>query len=128
MDWLIDDLKVQIAICDHTNDIQKVADLERAILLLKTQNRDDILTKQVSRRIKMFWDNYGQSSIVLSALEITDIAAINNSDKINVVITLCRPGLLIGKGGRTIDELREYLFRGLEKKIEISIIESKLWR
>lgn len=43
-----------------------------------------------------------------------------------VTITLIRPGLLIGRHGKNIDDLTEYLSKQLRQKISINIIEDKI--
>lgn len=51
-------------------------------------------------------------------------------NKMIITITLERPGILIGKGGRTIDSLKEYLnniFKDKFDEVKIDIKESKLW-
>ena len=57
----------------------------------------------------------------LKDLGITDIKL----KKDVLIITLERPGLLIGKKGKTFDELYKYLF--INDKHKLKIVESKLW-
>lgn len=64
----------------------------------------------------------------VSKLEITDLSFVFGEKEIEMTITLCRPGLLIGKGGRTIDALEEFFNSDKEKPIKIKIVESNLWR
>lgn len=61
-----------------------------------------------------------------SRLGITNIEFEFKGDLLIMKITLLRPGLLIGKAGKTINDLTEYLNHD-DKPIEIQIIESKLW-
>ena len=62
---------------------------------------------------------------------ITDFVVFDDVNKITVVITLTSPGILIGRGGETIDSLKKYyndmLFDEFNKPISIDLIESKLW-
>jgi len=59
-------------------------------------------------------------------LQITNIEV--KIDKIiTITVTLERPGLLIGKAGRTIDELTERLSKRLNDKVEIIIKDSEIW-
>ena len=90
----------------------------------RKQELRSITPKKVRRLINQFFEN---ESIVRQSLEITDVVVKNKRSYVEVTITLGRPGLLIGKGGSTIDALILYLERVLEKKFEIKIIESKLW-
>ena len=59
--------------------------------------------------------------------QITDITTVKNEDKIFVTITTHSPGIIIGKGGRSIDELKVYLERNLKIDIQIHLIENKMW-
>lgn len=54
---------------------------------------------------------------LVSSLQVTDFKLKDGK----LIVTLCRPGLLIGRGGNTIDSLQ----RALDCKI--SIVESNLW-
>lgn len=64
--------------------------------------------------------------ILIKNFEITDftIDFLENETVIN--ITLVRPGLLIGKGGKTIDGVRDYI-RKFYASTRIHLIESNLW-
>lgn len=46
---------------------------------------------------------------------------------VRMIVTLGRPGILIGKGGRTIKGLEKYL-SDANDTVKIEVIESKLWR
>jgi ribosomal protein S3 len=83
-----------------------------------------ITPKKVRRLINQFFVN---EDIVRQSLEITDVVVKNKWYCVKVTITLGRPGLLIGKAGKTIDALVLYLEKILEKNVVISIKESKLW-
>lgn len=50
----------------------------------------------------------------------------NNTTEIKVVSE--RPGMLIGKAGKTLNELRNYLESELHKPVKIIIEESTLWQ
>lgn len=91
------------------------------------------LLKKTKRTIwYYFTDEYGEKSH-LSSLGITNIE-VEFGDKskdifdYEVTITLERPGLLIGKGGRTINELTKTLSEELEGEVKIYIHESSLWK
>ena len=66
-----------------------------------------------------------ENNIKKDILKITDVNAKKKMNKIIVTITLGRPGLLIGKGGKTIDDLNGYLADRFKKEVKIKIIESK---
>lgn len=84
-----------------------------------------ITPKKVRRLMSQFFIN---KEIIRQSLEITDVQVKNKLCYVKIVVTLGRPGLLIGRGGETIDALTLYLEKILEKKILISIEESKLWQ
>ncbi len=63
----------------------------------------------------------------VSKFEITDIQFTFKEGVIEMMVTLCRAGLLIGKGGRRLFALENYL-SDAEHKIKILITESNLWR
>jgi len=54
--------------------------------------------------------------------QIHDFYCSYKEGKIVLNIVLDRPGILIGKAGRNIDEIEKHL------EIKINIIESKLWK
>jgi predicted RNA-binding protein Jag len=58
---------------------------------------------------------------------ITNLGFKKFKDRIKMTITLERPGLLIGKAGKTIDGLTAYLTRLSDFPVKIEIKESKLW-
>jgi len=65
-------------------------------------------------------------NVSLSSLGITNLSFRRFKKETVITITLERPGLLIGKGGSTIDKLQEYLSTP-ELPVRINIIESRLW-
>lgn len=98
----------------------------------------DLEKRDESRKLKnlfrVFFDGAYETSPVyefafpVSRMEITDIGFTFKEDgSIEMTVTLCRPGILIGKMGRTIIALEEYL-SDEHRKVTIKIIESNLWR
>jgi ribosomal protein S3 len=93
------------------------------------------LTKSRERafksRIRFFFsDEFDESSsfsLALRRLGITDLKFREYKEYYHITITLIRPGYLIGKGGSTIEKLKLSLSNMYNKKVEIHIIESKLW-
>lgn len=98
-------------------------------------NKYNTIEYKVKYSIKTYFDGFefdyqegiSIQKITTNQLGITDIKVTNKKSKIIVIITLLRPGLLIGKGGCEIDALTKYLFNRLEKDVDIHIVESKLW-
>jgi|SRR5690554_6014328 len=73
-------------------------------------------------------DAIGGDYIHISKFEITDFDFKFKNNELIWKIILNRPGFLIGKGGRTIDGLKEYLNSSNENwNIKIDLEESKLW-
>ena len=81
--------------------------------------------KKIRRAISFYFEFY---SINRAILEITDVKSKFTSKKIIITITLYRPELLIGKQGKDIDKLTNYLSRRFIKEVQIKLIDSKLWR
>lgn len=80
-------------------------------------------SKQVRRILKLFFED--NSTGVLYT--ITNINVFKGHEHIIVEITTHRPGLIIGKGGRTIDALTEKLTKELEMPVKIELTEDKMW-
>lgn len=68
-----------------------------------------------------------EKNLSTATLGITNLRYRQFKNHLLIEITLQRPGLLIGKGGRTIDKFTEYLTDVLDTKITLSIVESRLW-
>lgn len=91
------------------------------------------MEKEIARLIGEFYldaqdkslslkDTYLSASEQLEALGILSIV-LKNSE---IIITLMRPGLLIGRRGDNIDKLSSYLSKQLGKKIHISLMKDKV--
>lgn len=83
----------------------------------------EINSKQVRRILKLFFED--SSTGVLYT--ITNINVFKGHEHIIVEITTHRPGLIIGKGGRTIDALTERLTKELETPVKIELTEDQMW-
>lgn len=68
------------------------------------------------------WNEHEHQSVL-----ITHIKVFKHKKRIIVEIETHRPGLLIGKGGKFIDELKDFVEDNTKQKIEIDLRESKLW-
>lgn len=95
-------------------------------------NANQLKIKELKNRFRIFFEGNGFSfninTISILSMGITDLQfAFKNANLIELTVTLERPGLLIGKGGSTIDALEQYLSND-ETKVKILIIESTLWR
>lgn len=95
-------------------------------------------TKEKERELKSIFRLYFEGlpydgfadpieDIPIRNFEITDIQFNFKEDLTEMTITLGRPGLLIGRSGRTIDGLEKFYSNREGHKVKILIIESKLW-
>lgn len=73
---------------------------------------------------KMFDNGKGYSTIRRMGIMGINIDT-QNEDFVTVIITLKRPGLLIGKRGSTIDELESRLSYLFNRKTKVEIVEVK---
>lgn len=97
--------------------------------------KEEKIIKRLKGLFRTFFEGVGdwvqpitKNPIAIGHMEITDLQfAFKENGLIELTVTLGRPGLLIGKGGRTIDALEEYL-SDADNKVKILIIESTLWR
>jgi len=60
-------------------------------------------------------------------MQFTKIAAKEFKDRIDIKVSLCRPGFFIGKGGSVINAVEAQLTEYFEKPVKIYIEESFLW-
>jgi len=58
---------------------------------------------------------------------ITEVKTYKEKGKIIIDIETHRPGLLIGKGGRTINGLKDYIERETKTQIKFKLRECTLW-
>ncbi len=59
---------------------------------------------------------------------ITDIKVTKDTNNTIVCITTQKPGLLIGKAGKLIEELKRFIEEDTNENIIIKIKESALWK
>ena len=83
------------------------------------------IRRLIYNRIKNYWDEKYVTSI--DSLRICDIQYKDTRTTRKITITLGRPGLLIGKAGRTIDDLQKYLTTIYDRKVTFHIVESDLF-
>ena len=75
------------------------------------------------KNVKWFLESYYEEiNCDINSLQIHYIE-VKTKNTIEIEITLGRPGLLIGKAGRTINEIESRLSDWLEKPTKIKIIE-----
>lgn len=118
--------------------MKKIKKIKKAILnFIKWNIIGKSLSKKQQYHLKMhfrsFFEGYGDyiepvTPICITVFGITNFRFREFKDKIVFEITLERPGILIGKGGRVIDSIKESLSSRFTCPVEIEIIESKLWR
>lgn len=66
--------------------------------------------------------------IPINKFEINDIQIYKYKNDIIMKIWLDRPGLLIGRKGRTIDGLQKYMSTSYGNNIIIQLNQSRLWK
>lgn len=86
--------------------------------------------KRYERTIKAAFRSYfdTRQGFDLCQLEITNIHIGTRRGIVEMTVTLCKPGLLIGVEGKTLTMLEGHIQRRVEKPFRIIIKESKLWR
>lgn len=61
----------------------------------------------------------------LSAAGIADIEVERKSNQVEVTILTAKPGMVVGRGGKNIEDLRQKLFQELNKKVQMNVQEVK---
>ena len=105
-----------------------ITKLKRAFAAFKAAYLSkEIDSKPFRRILSIFYNNREHGYIVLSS--ITDIKVFDKGDFYSLQITTHKPGVLIGKGGHFIDEMRDFInYKDeFDKPIKIDLQESKIW-
>ena len=89
----------------------------------KREKKRQKFLKEIRRCMVAYWQREDHSRV---SLGITDID-FKNKDVLEIIVTLERPGLLIGKAGRDINALTESLKKCFNKEVKILIVEDKTW-
>jgi len=76
--------------------------------------------KDVKYWLRYYYDNHDVNHF---SWGISKIDVFTKGNTISVTFHLSRPGLLIGKKGKQIDSLQEFLEKVLKSKVEIHIVE-----
>jgi hypothetical protein len=126
-------------------------DIIKKLFVRKLTAKERLERKKIERRIKIaiqyffggLYDENGypiQEPIVdipISQLGITGLNFNHTNDipkgspwkgKIILTIVLSRPGLIIGKGGQTIDTLQKYVREIDDYLVDVKIEESDIWK
>lgn len=61
----------------------------------------------------------------LAAAGIADIEVERKSNNVEVTIFTAKPGMVVGRGGKNIEDLRQKLFTELQKKVQMNVQEVK---
>jgi small subunit ribosomal protein S3 len=61
----------------------------------------------------------------LHAAGIADIEIERKANQVEVTIMTAKPGMVVGRGGKNIEELRQKLFKELNKKVQMNVQEVK---
>lgn len=87
---------------------------------------NEIDSRNFRQALSVFYNNREYGSNVLNT--ITDVKVFDKGDYYSLQITANRPGILIGKQGYFIDEMRDYINdERFDKPIKIDLQESKIW-
>lgn len=129
--WIADLLRMNMAAFDDEIDADKISNIENAIVILERNPVRDGLSTVVARKYIGFWLSL-RKDFSRQTLEITDIYA-NRDEQAVLIITirLVRPSLLVGKDGKTIDSLIEFLksrIGGGYSDVKIKLVEEKMWK
>jgi small subunit ribosomal protein S3 len=61
----------------------------------------------------------------LATAGIADIEIERKSNQVEVTILTAKPGMVVGRGGKNIEELRQKLFHQVQRKIQMNVQEVK---
>ncbi|MBF2055292.1 MAG: 30S ribosomal protein S3 [Candidatus Sericytochromatia bacterium] len=61
----------------------------------------------------------------LAAAGIADVEIERKSNNVSVTIATAKPGMVVGRGGKNIEELRQRMFKELGRKIQLNVEEVK---
>lgn len=105
--------------------LEKIEKLRRYFLLNSKTNDQKSHGKIVYLMTKYFHKN----NIDFEIYKIHDIVVVNHMlyNGITIVVTLERPGIFIGRKGKDIDDLRNFLKVSTYMDVEILLKESNLW-
>jgi ribosomal protein S3 len=86
------------------------------------------LNRKVANIIKEYFEcDLGDRSVSVSVLGLTRVSVKEKRTIVHITIELYRPGLFIGKAGKTFDEIQNKISNHFDKKVKIHIIESNLF-
>lgn len=88
----------------------------------------NVKREENERRVKFWFRQYFEDNDLTPGIwQLHHIEVKTNKADIVVTVTLGRPGLLIGKGGETFDEITKRLSDWLKKPVKIKIRECNVW-
>lgn len=88
------------------------------------------LNRRTANIIKDFFecDETGKySNFNYTTLQITKVNVKEKKNEVTITVELGRPGLIIGKAGRTLDDITFRLATHFKKRVYIKIVESFLF-
>ena len=99
--------------------------IESALFPKRNKNGEYQRTnRRVATMVRAILENNG---VDVSVIGFTDIVASEKKQKMTVTCTMMRPGVFLGRGGRTFDLVRDSLSDFYGKDVEIEIREKILW-
>jgi ribosomal protein S3 len=96
-------------------------------LLVYCEGKDSSVHQQVMYRITAYFHSTGFNRTKVGITDISVERMLFSKD-INIIITLDRPGILIGKKCKYISQLTTYLNCCFKGDVKISLVQSKLWK
>lgn len=87
------------------------------------------LFKDENERRVIWWlvQYFDHNNIDRKTIEIHHIEVKTKQEEILVIITLGRPGLMIGKGGERINKIQKEISEHFEKNVKITLQEYSVW-
>lgn len=61
----------------------------------------------------------------LAAAGIADIEIERKSNQVEITIQTAKPGMVVGRGGKNIEELRQKIFQAVNRKVQMNVQEVK---
>lgn len=80
-------------------------------------------------RVKWWLANYLEMNNLhegIGQLHVIDV--VTSEKEVAITLVVGRPGMVIGKGGETIDNITKMLSEVLEKTVKIELLEYNVWR
>lgn len=79
-------------------------------------------------RVKWWFANYLEINNLHEGIwQLHAIDVVTSEKEVTITLVVGRPGMVIGKGGETIDNITKMLSEVLEKTVRIKLVEYNVW-